>query len=483
MLIDRYAPEDVFARVPELAGQTDPVLVELDQLLDDDTLYQQVRGDLAHRSRLTAVHGRHSTPAEVLMRLLVVQHLYAWSYQETVQRVADSLVLRWFCRVYFQHVPVATTLLRWAATIQPATVHALNDRVVTLAKQARVTQGRKLRLDSTCVQTAIHHPTDSGLLVDGVRVLTRLLRQAKPLVAQPLAGVRDAFRSRLRTAQRTAQRLHRLRRRPLPEATKAALQRTLYQTLLQTTQQTVKQAARVRTALAPLGQERRRRLEPLSRRARRLQAQIDHFLPLIERVIAQTHARVLEGRQVPAHEKMLSLFEPHTRLIPRHKGGAAVEFGRQVMLSEVEGGVVTRFHTLASGESDRHQAIPAVLQHQRLFGRAPWLLTGDRGVHTKGVQEQAQVLGVRQVAIPRSGPTTPAQRERERDRAWRRRYRWRAGIEGRISSLRRDFGLERCPYHGEVGLERWVGWGVMASNLRQVGRQRAAARERQAQAA
>jgi IS5 family transposase len=134
------------------------------------------------------------------MRLLVVQHLYAWSYQETVQRVADSLVLRWFCRVYFQHVPVATTFLRWAATIQPATLHALNDRVALLAKQARVTQGRKLRLDSTCVQTAIHHPTDSGLLVDGVRVLTRLLRQAKPLVAQPRAGVRDAFRSRLRTA-------------------------------------------------------------------------------------------------------------------------------------------------------------------------------------------------------------------------------------------------------------------------------------------
>lgn len=473
MLIDRYVPENVFARVPELADQTDPVLVELDHLLDDDMLYQQVRSDLAHRYRLTAVHGRHSTPAEVLMRLLVVQHLYAWSYQETVQRVADSLVLRWFCRVYFQHVPVATTLLRWAATIQPATVHALNDRVVALAKQARVTQGRKLRLDSTCVQTAIHHPTDSGLLVDGVRVLTRLLRQAKPLVAVPLAGVRDAFRSRLRRVQRTAQRMHRLRRRPLSAATQAALQRTLYQTLLQATQQTVKQAARVRTALAllaPSGQGSPRPLEPLPRRARRLHAQIDHFLPLIERVIAQAQARVLEGRQVFAREKVLSLFEPHTRLIPRHKGGAAVEFGRQVMLSEVDGGIVTRFSTLANGESDRHQAIPAVLQHRRLFGRAPWLLTGDRGVHTKGVEEQALALGVRQVAIPRSGPSTPTQRERERDRAWRGRYRWRAGIEGRISRLRRDFGLERCPYHGEVGLERWVGWGVVASNLRRMGR-------------
>src|SRR5258706_12345251 len=117
MLIDRYDPEDVFARVPELADQTDPVLVQLDRLLDDDQLYQQVRADLAHRYRLTPVHGRHSTPAEVLLRLLVVQHLYACSYQGTVTRVADSLVFRWFFRVYFPGVPAMTTLLRWPRTI------------------------------------------------------------------------------------------------------------------------------------------------------------------------------------------------------------------------------------------------------------------------------------------------------------------------------------------------------------------------------
>src|SRR5690348_11465352 len=129
MLVDRYPPEDVFVRVPELADQTDPVLVQLDRLLDDDTLYQRVRHDLAHRYRLTPIHGRHSTPAEVVLRLLVVQHLYGWSYQETVERVADSLVLRWFCRVYFRRVPDKATLLRWAATIRPETLQTLLDRV------------------------------------------------------------------------------------------------------------------------------------------------------------------------------------------------------------------------------------------------------------------------------------------------------------------------------------------------------------------
>lgn len=241
--------------------------------------------------------------------------------------------------------------------------------------------------------------------------------------------------------------------------------RALYHVLIEATRQTVQQAERVRRALADRVPQQEGQREPL-RRSGRLQTQLDHFLPLVQRVMDQARSRVLEGRQVSALAKILSLVEPHTRVIPRHKGGAAVEFGRQVMLSQVEGGIVTRFHVLADGDSDRHQALPAVEQHQRVFGRAPWLLTGDRGVHTKGVEAQAHRLGVTQVAIPRSGPTTLQQRARERSRAWRRRYRWRAGIEGRLSSLRRDYGLRRVRSHGLAGLERDVGWGILASNLR-----------------
>ena len=123
MLVDRYQAEDVFARVPEVAAQTDPVLKELDRLLEDDQLYQKVRADLGKRYRLTLVHGRHSTPVEVILRLLICKHLYQWSYQETVQRVGDSLVLRWFCRVYFETVPDSSTLFRWTQTIRADTFH------------------------------------------------------------------------------------------------------------------------------------------------------------------------------------------------------------------------------------------------------------------------------------------------------------------------------------------------------------------------
>jgi|SRR5512135_3683596 IS5 family transposase len=160
MLVDRYGAEDVFARVPQAAARLDPVLKALDGLLDDDQLYQQVRADFGKRYRYTLVHGRHSTPVEVLLRMLICKHLYQWSYQETVKQVYDNLLLRWFCRVYWATVPDASTLFRWAQTLQPETLHDLNDRVVQLAAQARVTKGRKLRLDASlsCRRTSIIPP-------------------------------------------------------------------------------------------------------------------------------------------------------------------------------------------------------------------------------------------------------------------------------------------------------------------------------------
>ena len=465
MLIDRYPAEDVFARVPELAGLTDPVLRQLDRLLDDDGLYAQVRADLGRRYPQTLCHGRYSTPVEVLLRLLLVKHLYNWSYRETEQRVADSLVLRWFCRVSFQRVPDATTLLRWAHTIQPATLHALNDRVVALARQARVTTGRKLRIDGTVVQTTIHHPTDSSLLVDGVRVLSRLIRRSKPLVQEQFAGVRDAFRTRTRTMRRGLQQLHRLARRSTADV--AERRKAVYTQLLTATRATVQQAQRVHDALPDVPTE-------TNDLAARLRTHLGHVIPFVEQVISQADRRVLAGQPVPAVEKLVSLFEPHTCIIPRHKGGATVEFGRLVVFDEVEGGIVTRFAVLAGKTAEQGQLGPALDHHQHLFGRAPRLVTGDRGLHAATNERIAHDAGVRHLVIPRSGRLTAAHRAQERNSAWRRRYRWRAGIEGRLSSLRRDDGLRRCPAHGEDGLIRHVGWGIIASNLRHIGQKLAA---------
>ena len=201
MLVDRYAPRHLFDMVPQLYAEFEPVLRELDHLLEDEVIFQRLKSDLARRAPHTQTRGRPGTPVEVILRLLVIKRLYGWSYEEVEHFVADSLVLRQFCRVYLEKVPDDTTLLRWAQLIEPATLAALNERVVALARQARMTRGRKLRLDSTVVETPIHHPSDGSLLADGVRVLSRCLRRAKSVLGESCGLGPAVFRTRNRSAR------------------------------------------------------------------------------------------------------------------------------------------------------------------------------------------------------------------------------------------------------------------------------------------
>jgi IS5 family transposase len=195
MLRDRYEPMNVLVLVSAPGMELDPVLTELSRLLDDDTLFQAVKADLATRHRRTLTDGRPSTPVEVILRMLILKHLYGWSYDQTCQLVRGSLVLRQFCRVYLQPVPYDTTLLRWANLIRPMTLHQLHDHVVDLACELKVTRGRKLRIDGTVVETNIHYPVDSTLLGDGVRVLTRTIQRAKAVLPEQVSVSRAAFRS------------------------------------------------------------------------------------------------------------------------------------------------------------------------------------------------------------------------------------------------------------------------------------------------
>jgi IS5 family transposase len=197
---------NLFAHVPQWHLRFEPELAALDQLLADDELFQQVKADLVRRYPNSRRTGRPSTPVEVILRLLVVKHLYGWSYEQTAGFVNDSVVLRQFCRVYLAPVPTDTTLLRWANLMQPATLHGLLDRTTALARQLKVTRGRKLRLDSTVVETDIHHPSDSMLLADSVRVLSRVIGRAKAVVDEAMAG-RALWRNRTRAAKRLARRI------------------------------------------------------------------------------------------------------------------------------------------------------------------------------------------------------------------------------------------------------------------------------------
>ncbi len=247
MIVDRYDAVNVFELVPKLCLEMEPELAELDRLLSDDALVGAVRADLSRRHPNSGTRGRRSTPVEVTLRMLVLRRLYGWSYEQTEHNVSDSLVQRQFTRLYLEPVPDDTALIRWAGLIEAQTLERFNERTVELARSLRVTRGRKLRTDRTVVEANIHHPTDSSLLVDGIRLLSRVIRHSKPVVEGRLVGVPDAFRSRILTMRRGLQALHRLRRRV--GADKAERRQAVYETLLATTEATVRQMERIHDAL------------------------------------------------------------------------------------------------------------------------------------------------------------------------------------------------------------------------------------------
>jgi transposase, IS5 family len=439
---------DLFTLVPTLRSALEPELTQLDWLLEDEVLFQRVKADLLRRAPHTATRGRPSTPVEVILRMLVVKRLSRWRDEETEPFVADSLVLRQFCRLYLEPVPDDTTLLRWANLIGAETVAALNDRVVELARSLKVTRGRKLWVDSTVVETNIHHPTDSRLVGDGVRVLSRLCRRAKRVLAGCANVGQAVFRSRTRSVRRLAQQIHRLARRKGEEAT--AQMQQAYARLLAVAHRSCAQAEQVRAA------------------ARRVAQGLAHYVPLVTHVIRPAHRRVLNGEVVPAQEKLLRLVEPHTQIIQRHQPDQPGEFGRKLWLDAVDGGIISRDAILAEAGPDHRYLAASLAGHRKQVGRPPRLVAGDRGIYTPDNERLAAQEGVKGVVLPYAGKASPQRVPYERASWCRRGCRFRAGIEGRISMLRRGLGLDCCLAHGEEGLGRWVGWGIVTANLAKI---------------
>jgi IS5 family transposase len=225
----------------------------------------------------------------VILRMIAIRQLSRWSDAETAHCVADSLVLRPFCRVSLEAVPDDTPLIRWANLIGPPTRAQGNDRVVELARALKVTRGRKLRTDTTVGETTIHHPTDSRILGDGVRVLSRLLRRAKDIVTDGRDLPRTVFRSHTRSIRRLAQEIRRVARRQGEEAAESLPRADA--TLIGIAEARKAPAEHVRDSLAE-------RADP---QAQRLVQQFAPFLPLVDQAIAPATRRVICGRGRPRH--------------------------------------------------------------------------------------------------------------------------------------------------------------------------------------
>jgi IS5 family transposase len=425
----------------------------IDTLLEDDAVIEVVALALEKRWPHSRRRGRLGTPAEVVIRMLILKHLFDWSYDDLEREVRANLVYRMFTRIDAGDVPDAKTILKIARALGPEVIEQLHRQVIEVAKRAGVTQGRRFRIDTTVVATNVHYPTDSTLLQDGVRVLTRTMQRASTALGDP----RGHIRNRLRSVTRRVLIIGYQARSP---KTRDAMVKS-YRQLMATTRAVLRDSA---TMVRRLGQQVRAASPPVQSMLQRAQDQLQAMRPLVRRVVDQTRARLLGGDTHVA-DKVLSLFEPHTETIRKGKISKPNEFGKLVTIQESEHQIITAYDVHAKRPADVTLWTTALDRHQTIFGRAPDLAAGDRGFSSATNERAATERGVRRVVLPRRGPKSPARRAYERQRWFRRGQRWRVGCEGRISVLKRRHGLDRCRYHGDDGVHRWVGFGVIADNL------------------
>jgi IS5 family transposase len=458
MLVEHYPTDKRFEEIAKHFPKMNAELEKIDRYLEDEKLYRMIRADLSKRYPKTMETGRNSTPVEVVLRMLVVRRLYGYSYEETVERVRDSLSCRQFCRVYLEDVPVDTTLIRWANLIQPKTLEKFNERIIQLAVEQKVTNGRKLRTDGTVVESNIRPPSDGRLLADSVRVLARSVARGQTILKAAKQKLLSEFEDLTRNAKGLARKIGETLRSKKEEAQVAGRQQ--YEKLLDMTKQTIDWAVQTQKQLQKQSQQK----------AKQLAETLNTFIPRARQVIDQATRRVLKGEQVPATEKIVSIFEAHTNIIRRGKEAKPVEYGHKLWLNEVEGGLVSHYRILDGNPSDEKQWKPSLKAHIKTFQHPPIQASADRGLSSDPNETLAHELGVRYVVIPKRGYRSKARLQHEH-KAWFVKGRhWYAGVEGRISVLKRAHGLGRCLNHGETGFQGWVGWGVIAGNLAVLGR-------------
>jgi IS5 family transposase len=374
--------------------------------------------------------------------------------------VRTNLLYREFTRVRGGKVPDAKTLGRLAQALGPDVVAALHQRVVTIAQQEKVVAGRKLRVDTTVVETNIHYPTDSSLLGDGVRVLTRVMKRVTAIAGEVGTKLRDRTRS-VKYRLLEIGRASRTRGGPAKEKLQA-----LYRRLLATTGRVVGQAKRfaheittgVKGSVDVMAQAV---LDGLRQ-------ELDVMRPRVQQVMRQARARVLGG-DTRVEGKLVSLFEPTTEIIRKGKASKPTEFGKLVKIQEAEQQIIVSYEVYAKRPSDSELLVPAIEVHQQRLGRVPDVVAADAGFYSAAAETAAKALGVKRVSVPNRA-TKSAQRKREQKKRWfKKAQKWRTGCEGRISLLKRRHGLTRCRYKGDAGMQRWVGLGVLGDNLINLG--------------
>lgn len=444
--------------LPEELRTLSPELKRVDELLDDPRFMEPFVQRFHER------RGRPTIPVDTFLRLIYLKHRHDLSYERLVEEVRDSIMWRRFCRIPLDgEVSHSTTLVKLVKKYGPEVMDQLNEALVEQARERKVIRGKRLRVDTTAVESNIRYPSDVGLLADGVRVLRRLARRVQ---AEGLAP-RTHLRNRTRSLKQRLLSIQKVLRRRTGQAYDEV--RAITQEVLEIAEKATVEARRLtanaRKALQrKAGQIGKWKLE----RSAKAVVALEEMLARAEQVIDQTW-QVQEGvRSIP--HRLVSLFDPDARPIVRGKLNKRVEFGYKLVVQEVEHGIISGYEVLVGNPPDEEQLLPAIERHQRTFKDPPREVAVDRGMGKAKNEQALRECGVVYPSLPRKGRLTAERRAYESQSWFRRLQRWRAGAEGRISVLKRKHGLGRARVRGRQAVHWWIGAGIFAQNLKQLAR-------------
>jgi len=435
-------------------------MTHADEVLEDEQLVATVYEALAKRRPKSRSRGRQATPAEVVLRLMILKHVRNWSYYILEREVRANLVYRDFTRVGAAKMPDAKTMGRWGRALGPQVIKRVHEQIVEIARTKEVIEGRRMRVDTTVTETNIHHPTDSSLLGDGVRVLTRTMKKITKIAGE----VGTKLRNRSRSVKLRVLDIARAARAKGPQS-QEKLKRN-YRQLLESTSRVVGQARQFSKEIADGIKRSKDIVKQLALEG--LRQEIDIMIRRVKQVMKQTRARIFRG-DTRSEGKIFSLFEPSTEIIRKGKAAKPNEFGKMVKLQEAENQIIIDYEVYDRRPNDADLLVPAIEAHQAKLGRTPHLVAADAAFYSDKNEKAAKMKGVKRVCVPNRS-TKSAERKREQKKRWfRQGQKWRTGSEGRVSVTKRRHGLNRCRYKGDDGMKRWVGFGVIADNLINIG--------------
>jgi IS5 family transposase len=385
--------------------------------------------------------GRPGTPVDVYLRMMYLKFRWGLSYEEVEIEVRERIPWRMFCHLsLMDNVPDSTTLIKLNQRFGEELITALNKKLVKHLVATKSIKPRKIRIDSTTIESNIIYPTDIGLLHQTVKTLTRTVKKL---------GARITDHSR---------------------STKKALAR-LGASLKSKKKQKKEQAQKTLKAVNKLAQDtlsQCRRVLPLLKKKHddKTIERLTEQIKLGEKILEQTEQKLHGVESIP--ERIVSFCDPEARVIRKGKLSKPNEFGRTVQLIQDKSGVVLHYDVHQGNPNDKTQTVPLVKEFKKEFHCSPTDVAADKGYYSQEIIEELAELGVRRVAIPKIGRLKPQERRKQKSRWFKALQRFRCGIEAGISMLKRQFLLDRSLSLGTTGTKIWVGFSILAYNLWQM---------------